>query len=67
MPYIPVVQWSGEECPLHLRLINGVPVLFDDRGRSVSGQVRLTVDAGVNEMTTVTATILLERNEDGLE
>jgi hypothetical protein len=61
MPYTPQIDWTGGECPLHIRLIDGVPVLFDDRGRMVKGQVSVKVESAVDKMMGVTATILVER------
>lgn len=48
---------------VHVRLINGFPVLFTERGEVVSGQRSITVEAPWEDVVSVTAKILVRRND----
>ena len=46
----PVNLSKYDECPCHVRMIDGVPILFTDRGEVVAGQIECAVFGAVNEM-----------------
>lgn len=49
---------------LEVRLMNGVPCLFTERGEFVRGQQNITLRAGLDDATKVAAEILVEREDN---
>lgn len=51
---------------LCVRMVDGCPLLFTDRGEVVTGQRLVTVSSGIGRVTSVTAEIYVERELEKL-
>lgn len=67
MPYTPKgirIPPDTSRIDVHVRLIDGIPVLFTERGEMINGQKEIKLHAGVDEVTEVTVAINVEKRPD---